>query len=279
MTWVANSECRLYWANRLQWLATARLSNRADAVMVTARLLQIVSEDGIDVNRKQKAILENVRLAVRFVVATNELPALVDQTEALLARSLILRFTKTFKGQEDTSLKAKLDAELPGILCWAVAGWKRLASKGRFTEPTASDTLKHELADLLNPVGAFVREKCIVQEGEKVDRVDLYHAWKDWCEREGRNEPGTNEIFGRNLRSVVPSLGDHRRRDSDGNRVRSYVGIRLRAKRTTATFWAWLMWTTSMAQRLDFLTDEAQSLWAMLVSEVLGHARDCNETP
>lgn len=85
-----------------------RLSNRTDAVQVTARLLQIVGEDGIDVNRKGKAIIENARLNCRVVIAANALPALVDQAEAILNRSLILRFTKTFAGKEDTALKKKL---------------------------------------------------------------------------------------------------------------------------------------------------------------------------
>lgn len=204
-----------------------RLSNRTDAVMVTSRLLQIVGEDGLDVNRKNQTILENVRLGCRVVIAANELPALVDQSEALLNRSLVLRFTRTFARQEDTALKAKLAAELPGILLWSVEGLTRLKKNGRFTEPKASEALKEELADLLSPVGAFVRERCIVKPGESVERTDLFGEWKRWCESEGRTQPGTQEIFGRNLRAVVPDLGDRRCR-KEKVRTRQYVGIRLR---------------------------------------------------
>ena len=59
----------------LALIGDGRLSNRADAVLATARLLQIVGEDGIDVNRKGQPILENVYLGCRMMIAANELPA------------------------------------------------------------------------------------------------------------------------------------------------------------------------------------------------------------
>jgi P4 family phage/plasmid primase-like protien len=206
-----------------------RLSNKVDRVMITARLLQIVGEDGIDVNRKHKPIVENARLGCRVVVAANELPALVDQAEALLNRSLILKFSKTFVGKEDTKLKGKLTAELPGILKWAVDGLARLRKQERFTQPASGGKLKRELSALLSPVGEFVRERCIVGAGEgfTVGRDDLFAEWRRWCDSEGRKEHGTKEIFGRDLRSAVPDIDDRRKRNGT-QRVREYVGIRLR---------------------------------------------------
>lgn len=207
-----------------------RLSNRADSIQVTARLLQIVGEDGIDVNRKNKAIVENTKLGVRIVVAANELPALVDNADAMLKRSLVLRLTKTFSGREDTALREKLKTELPSIMWWAVEGLANLRLRGRFSEPSSGAQLKQRFGSLLSPVGVFLQEKCVVAEGARVEKGELYRAWKAWCEEMGRKEPGTQEVFGRNLYASVSTLGEVRLQDPTdrSKRPRFYTGLRLR---------------------------------------------------
>jgi len=213
----------------LALIGDGRLSNRPDVTMITARLLQIVGEDAIAINRKNRSIL-NTKLQCRFMICANEFPALCDQAEAIVRRAVILRFIETFAGKEDRKLKARLETELPGILLWAVKGLARLRSKGKFTEPKTAKVLKDELGDLLSPTGKFVRELCVVGVKESVQRDDLFAKWKEWCESEGRTSTGTKEVFGRNLRSVVPILGNSRPRPKDENqpRVWYYTGLRLR---------------------------------------------------
>src|SRR5262249_55611211 len=86
-------------------IGDARLGKNADAVLVTGRPWQIIEEEGVDVTGKNQPVLENPRLGCRFMVAANELPALVDNAEALLNRSLVLRFTRSFAGREDRQLE------------------------------------------------------------------------------------------------------------------------------------------------------------------------------
>lgn len=78
-----------------------------------------------------------------------------------------------------------------------------------------------------SPVGAFIRERCLVAPGERVEVSELYAAWRSWCDKHGRKEHGAGETIGRDLRAAVPSLEKTRPRTPEG-RLHFYIGIRLR---------------------------------------------------
>ncbi|MFO0847300.1 MAG: phage/plasmid primase, P4 family [Gemmataceae bacterium] len=207
-------------------IADARLSRRADAGVVVERLLSITGEDTLDVNRKHLPIV-SAKLGVRFVILSNELPRLGDTSGALAGRMILLRLTRTFFGAEDHNLSDRLLDELPGILLWAIDGWKRLQVRGRFLQPPTGVELLRDLEDLASPVGAFVRDCCVTGPNEKEEVGDLYRAWRGWCDEHGRKEPGTQQSFGRDLRAALPAVTVRRPR-AGGERVREYVGVRLR---------------------------------------------------
>jgi putative DNA primase/helicase len=204
----------------------ARLSGRSDAAIVTERLLSLSGEDALTVDRKNLAPV-TARLAARFMLLTNELPRLNDASGALAGRMVLLGLTRSWYGQEDTGLTDRLLAELPGILLWAIAGWQRLRTRGRFVQPDAGKELLGELEDLSSPIGAFVRERCYVGPAYCVPVAELFAAWKAWCEAKGRKEPGTEQTFGRDLLAAVPTLRRVRPRDGE-ERYRGYEGIGLR---------------------------------------------------
>ena len=52
----------------------------------------------------------------------------------------------------------------------------------------------------------------------------LWAIWRDWAEDNGVR-PGTKQMFGRNLLSVVPQLNRTRPRDGYGRQVITYNGI------------------------------------------------------
>jgi putative DNA primase/helicase len=191
---------------------------------VIERLLCISGEDALTVDRK---FLESVtlKLPLKFMFLSNELPRLSDSSAALAGRFLLLRLTKSFYGREDPKLTDKLLMELPGILNWAIDGWHRLHERGHFQMPTSVEDAVLDMEDLASPVGAFVREECVVGAGQRVWVDDLYEAWRRWCEREGRTLVSTRQSFGRDLAAAVPGL--HSRRNQTHGRF--YEGIGLRA--------------------------------------------------
>jgi putative DNA primase/helicase len=207
-------------------VSDARLGGRADIAAIAENLLRITGEDAITIDRKFMAAY-TARLLTRFVLLTNELPGFKDASSALSSRFVILQTTRSFYGKEDHGLDAKLEAELPGILLWALAGLRRLLERGRFVQPKAAAAALRQLEDLASPIGAFLREVCIFEVNAEVPVKTLYEAWCAWCKEHGRDQPGIEQTFGRDLAAAAPQVRGGQRR-INGQRVRYYFNVRLR---------------------------------------------------
>jgi putative DNA primase/helicase len=214
-------------------IADARLSGRADSQVIVERLLSISGEDAQTIDRKHLTPWTG-ELPTRFVLISNELPRLGDSSGALVGRMVLLRLTRSFYGEEDTALTSRILAELPGILLWAIVGWNRLRERGRFLQPASGQELLDELEDLTSPISAFIAERCTIADGLQVPIGDLYTAWKSWCADRGKDKPGDEQGFGKQVRSAVPSIRT-RRLGSDGSRTRVYEGIGLNVRPHSGT--------------------------------------------
>jgi len=179
--------------------------------IVVERLLCISGEDALTIDRKFLGAV-TLRLPTRFMLLTNELPKLSESSGALAGRFLILKFTQSFYGREDPLLTDKLLKERPGILKWAIEGWRQLQVDGRFIEPASSRAAVEDLEDLLSPIGAFVRERCTVGPPCRCYVTSLYAAWCGWCQSNGRDHPGTAQSFCRDLAAAVPGIRTRRDR-------------------------------------------------------------------
>jgi putative DNA primase/helicase len=189
------------------------------------RLLSISGEDMITVDRKYRDPWTG-RLPTRFVVLTNEIPRFSDASGALASRFVILTLTNSFYGREDITLTDQLLAEAPGIFNWCMEGLDRLVERGHFVQPQVAQNALQHLEDLASPVGAFVRDRCVVDPERVVDKDELWKAWKEWCSDEGAH-PGTKSVLIRDLRASVPGAIPRRLVDDDGNRRNVVAGIRL----------------------------------------------------
>lgn len=203
----------------------ASIPERMDKTPLVETIKSITGEDLISINPKHKPRY-SVKLNTRLMVATNDMLDLPDASGALSRRLLVLRFTQSFTKSPDTKLREKLIGELPGILLWAIAGWKRLREQGRFTEPESGQEVKSNLDESSSPVIAFTTECCLLAPTAMASKDELYAAWKSWCHLNGR-EPGSKESFARLLFSAVKDLTSHRPR-VDGGRLSCYKGIALR---------------------------------------------------
>ncbi len=203
-------------------ISDARLGVRTDTNVVTERLLSISGEDALDIDRKNLRALHQ-RLLTRFAIFTNELPRLKDASAALVGRFLLLRLTKSWMGKEDRTLKRRLAPELPGILLWAMEGWKRLNARGHFVQPASSCQMLGQMEAIASPIGAFIRDRCTVGEGRSVLVDDLYSEYSRWCEEQGRDAPDKG-VFGRDMFAAVPGLA--RTQPRVGNkRPPTYQGV------------------------------------------------------
>jgi putative DNA primase/helicase len=176
---------------------------------VVERLLCISGEDTLTVDRKHMTSV-TMKLPTRFMFLTNEFPRLMDASGALAGRFVILRFTQSFYGKEDTGLTDRLLGELPGILNWAIEGWQRLRERGHFVMPSSVRDVVQEIEDLSSPVAAFVRDTCIVGSGHRIGVDSIYDAWKRWCEDEGRQAVTAKQTFGRDLAAAIAGISRRR---------------------------------------------------------------------
>ena len=201
---------------QLAVISDARLGTRTDQTAIAERLLSISGEDGLTVDRKYLPPWTG-RLPTRFLLLTNELPSLKDVSGALASRFILLTVTESFYNREDHTLTPRLLEELPGILNWAIEGWRDLQETGRFQQPESAAEAIQELEDLGSPVGAFVRDRCVRGPTQSVSASDLFGEWKNWCEEHGQAQTGDTQAFGRNLRAALPKLNTARPRSGGGS--------------------------------------------------------------
>ncbi len=186
-------------------IADARISGRVDTGVITERVLSISGEDALSIPRKYAPDWTG-KLTTRFWLISNELPRLDDASGALASRFLVLQLRRSFYGQEDHDLEARLVPELPGILNWALEGYDRLTARGRFAPPATAADLIQEFEDLGSPISAFVRDRCDVGPELEVMQDRIFDGWKSWCGENGREHPGTPQMLAKNLRAAVPGL-------------------------------------------------------------------------
>jgi len=209
---------------RVAIISDARLGGKADQQVIVERLLAITGEDGLTIDRKFRDGWTG-KLDARFLILTNEMPRLTDSSGALASRFIILAMVRSFFGKEDLGLGTRLTPELPGILLWAIKGWERLTKRGFFVPPASSDAAQRDLEDLGSPVGAFLRDRCMVGQGHGARCDVMYRAWCDWCQEQGRDHPGNTASFGRDLNAAVAGLRVQNIRDTQGGRQRYYSGV------------------------------------------------------
>jgi putative DNA primase/helicase len=203
---------------------------------IVERLLAISGGDTLTIDRKYKTAWTG-RLPARFVFLTNEVPALADSSGAIASRFVILEFTRSFLGHEDLTLDDKFANEMPGILNWAVAGWRRLVERGHFIQPARATASARLLDTLASPVKAFLEERCELGTNYGIRTRDLFGAWIVWCDENGREHPGNEASFGRDLHAARPEIvsKQHRVQTRKGEETheRVYHGVRLRTAGTS----------------------------------------------
>jgi len=207
-------------------ISDARFVGR-DSGIVVERLLSISGEDTLTVNRKYRDRWTG-KLPCRLHVISNELPKLGDASTAIVGRIILLIVSRSWLGKEDYSLEPSLQQELPGILNWALDGLKRLSvdNANTFTRLASADEAIIAMRDLASPVGAFVRDRCVVGADKQIEVDRLYNSYGTWCEDNGHKK-AVKQTFGRDLMAAIPSA--HKTRlGTPESRVYIYAGIALR---------------------------------------------------
>jgi len=142
-------------------ISDARIGAQTNKTTIVERLLSISGEDPLTIARKHRDAWHG-ELRTRISILSNELPALNDGSGALAGRFLVILLIASFFDKEDPTLTSKLATELPGILNWAIEGYRALRERGHFIQPAAAKEAINDIETLAAPVKAFIRDRCEV---------------------------------------------------------------------------------------------------------------------
>jgi putative DNA primase/helicase len=210
----------------------ARLASQGQETVVE-RLLMISGQDPINIDRKNRTVWRGT-VSARIMILSNEAPKFLDASGAIASRFVILKIEEGWLGREDITLGARLAAELPAILKWALGGITSLTAAGRIVEPTSHIEAMQEMYDLVSPIGAFVRDVCTVGAEQTVAFSTLYHEYEQWCRENTRGITNTAR-FSSDMKARLPLIKtDYRPRDELGRRMpRHVVGLAISTEWST----------------------------------------------
>ena len=110
-------------------------------------------------------------------LATNDRPRVSAEDQAIWDRLHLVPFTVRVPDEErDVRLMEKLNAELPGILAWAVRGCREWQESG-LGMPEEVRAATEEYRAEMDSLGDFIEERCILGADERVEARALYRAY------------------------------------------------------------------------------------------------------
>lgn len=171
------------------------------------RLLNITAGDVVQINRKHTDHWTGA-LPTRLMLFSNEVPRFMDASGAVVNRFMAIQLKMSFLGKEDNTLPARISAEMPGILNWALQGLERLEAQRCFTVPDTMSGMLSQMQDLASPVAAFISD-CYTVTGNDVDRIPMseaHRAYKQWCGDMGTKPVALAELMRRINAASTPGV-------------------------------------------------------------------------
>jgi putative DNA primase/helicase len=172
-------------------IGDARLDG--SSAKAVAQLLTWSGEDPVTINRKGEKKWQGT-LGVRFLIQTNTTLHFSDPSGTIATRFIPVLFKECFEGRENENLTAELLEELPGILNWAIEGWKRLRAKRKFVLTPASREVLNRMKKKAAPMLNFVEEVCDVGSELSWLRDACYDHYVAFC-KECNNKPLSRPKF------------------------------------------------------------------------------------
>lgn len=157
---------------------------------------------------------------------TNHLPRIKGGDLGIERRIRVLPFTSRIeKDEQDPYLEARLMEELPGILNWAIEGYKQLAKNGLSNMPKRAQELTQTYLSDHDTISKFIMECCELGGRERIyaSNNDLYERYKEWLHDA---YPVAPTKFFRTLTNRCERMG-YPLKDHRTNQSRGYYNIRL----------------------------------------------------
>jgi putative DNA primase/helicase len=186
-----------------------------------AQLLSWSGEDPVTINRKGEKKW-NGTLGVRVLIQTNSTLHFSDPSGTIATRFVPVLFKESFEGRENENLTDELLAELPGILNWAIEGWRRLRAKGKFVLTPASQEALSRMKKKAAPILNFVEEECQTGPDMAWSRDDCYQKYTVYC-KDSNNKPLSRPKFVEAMEDLNLGIKCSRPQAAPGEKARPYI--------------------------------------------------------
>lgn len=152
------------------------------------KLKKLISGEELTINMKFKDQFK-FRPTAKFLFAVNVMPRVDDSSSATERRMVVVQFNNNFRDNPNTMLRFEdgmLAAELPGILNWALEGYRSLIKQSGFVITQEQTQALAEYREENSSVDGFIGE-CLVYNPEALETTaKLYGEYKDYCSKDGR---------------------------------------------------------------------------------------------
>ena len=195
----------------------------ASPIQDTSQIKMITSGDSISAERKHQHPFQ-FRPFATLLFSANEIPRSRDKTHAFYRRWNFIPFPNKFEGQDkDENLIARLTSpeNLSALLCFSIAGLKRLWEQRNFSVSQSSNLIMSEYKVSNDNVASFIEDNVTESPSSTIERKALYDAYKEYCEENGYNAVAVRR-FNANFQSQLPRV---ERRDDP--RPAHWIGVYL----------------------------------------------------
>ena len=164
----------------------------------------------------------------KVFMAVNHKPEVRGTDTAIWRRLRLIPFEQTIPpAEQDKKLLQKLEAELPGILRWALEGcleWQREGLQAPEEVRKATGAYRSEM----DVIGAFLQDECDIGREFREPFTTLYKRYEEWCE-DGGERAETRRKFNARLKE----RGRFEARRSGPGGSNEWHGLRLLKKQSS----------------------------------------------
>ncbi len=165
----------------------------------------------------------------KIFFTTNHMPNIDGTDTGIWRRIRLIPFTVTISEEDkDKKLPEKLQAELPGILRWAVEGCLKYQKEGLGLPAEVIAATKQYRTEM-DKLEGFISECCTIDPSQKTTTKNLWFTYEYWCRDNGEeNDKLSKKAFIASLKEKMNTEGryfEQVRIGSKGDRGYQGIGI------------------------------------------------------
>lgn len=190
---------------------------------------QVTGRDPVEAERKYENPFTYLPTFKIFML-TNNLPSIYERRKAIWERIHLIEFNRYFEDHErDKDLDSKLEAEMEGILRWALEGCMEWQRQGLNPPSEVRESVKkYEKGQDI--IGQYIEESCHVDPSNEdcwVAPDRLYQHYRTWCNLGGYKPLNANN-FGIEIKDRFPHKSKRVNFNGKDQPKKVYIGIQLK---------------------------------------------------